>query len=619
MTTIPKDGAVQSQVLMKVYGDDAYPAWHRRPQPLDAARVRYPGFKPETVHLRAGEIRTEGALPLPSDIMLERDVAVTLRDGTVIYADVFRPVQPGTYPCVASFSPYGKQLGCQIFDDLPNRFGVAKDGLSGLEKFEGVDPALFVANGYVVLNPDNRGAYKSGGNLNWWGRQIAEDGYDVIEWAARQAWSNGKVGLAGNSWLCASQWFIAAERPPHLSAIAPWEGFSDIMREACLRGGIPRVPLTEFLTQTLAGENLLEDITRMTLAEQDDSPYWQDKAARLDRIEVPAYIVASYDNFAHARGTLEGFRRVASKDKWLRVHNTFEWPDFYDPQWSAELMAFFDHYMKGEDNSWQNTPRIRIAVLDPGSQDEVGRVVESWPPEGYPYQRLYLTAQGGLASELPAAKASLRYSVDGGRPASFRTVIDVEAELIGYMKLKLWVEADGADDMDLVIIVEKLDANGKPLPRSVGNGTVQPLQAFGFQRASRRRLDINRSNEAEPFLLMQGEERLAQGEVVPLEIGIWPTGLRIHAGEMLQVVVAPYHAHPLPFNMGSARISIPADRFTYRPGEQIEMRTLGGDVDKAPQWTRDQAVVDMPRNAGAHVLHMGGGFDSYLMLPLRTL
>jgi putative CocE/NonD family hydrolase len=355
----------------------------------------------------------------------------------------------------------------------------------------------------------------------------------------------------------------------------------------------------------------------MAMTEQDDTLYWQDKRARLERVEVPAYVVASYDHFLHTHGTLEGFRRIASRDKWLRMHNTHEWPDFYDPRWSVELMAFFDHYLKGEANGWPMTPRVRIAVLDPGREDEACREVDAWPPAGYEHERLYLTADGALSARAPAAEASIRYAADGGPPVSFRTRLETEAELIGYMKLKLWVEADGADDMDLVVVVEKLDTQGRPIARPDGTGQVKPLRAFGFQRASRRRLDPARSTESEPFLLMEGEERLAPGQVVPLEIAIWPTGLKLHAGETLQVMVAPFHAQPMALPFGSARISIPVEGFTYRPGAEVEMMTLGGNASTSPQWSRDQAVVDEPRNRGTHILHMGGRYDSHLLVPLR--
>jgi hypothetical protein len=187
------------------------------------------------------------------------------------------------------------------------------------------------------------------------------------------------------------------------------------------------------------------------------------------------------------------------------------------------------------------------------------------------------------------------------------------------MKLKLWVEADGAADMDLVVVVEKLDTQGRPMPRPDGAGEVKPLQAFGFQRASRRRLDPARSTESQPVLLLQGEERLAPGQVVPLDIAIWPTGLKLHAGETLQLMVAPFHARPMALPFGSAPISIRVEGFTYRPGAEVEMLTLGGDADSSPHWSRDQAVVDEPRNRGTHILHLGGRYDSHLLVPLRRL
>jgi predicted acyl esterase len=118
-------------------------------------------------------------------------------------------------------------------------------------------------------------------------------------------------------------------------------------------------------------------------------------------------------------------------------------------------------------------------------------------------------------------------------------------------------------------------------------------------------------------LLMQGEERLAPGQVVPLEITIWPTGQKLHAGDTLQVMVAPFRVQPMALPFGSARISIPVEGFTYSPSAKVEMMTLGGDASTSPQWSRDQAVVDEPRNAGTHILHMGGRYDSHLFVPLR--
>ena len=229
----------ETVIPTKTYSGKAFPVYYRKALPVTATRARYTGFHPGTSVLKAGTVRFDGAMPLPTDILMERDVPIKLRDGTTIYADVFRPAAAAKHPALLCISPYGKEVGGQHIDDVPGRVGVPKSATSGLERFEGADPAYWVSKGYAVINPDTRGAYSSEGNINYWGRQYAEDGYDIVEWIARQKWSNEKVGMSGNSWLAVSQWFIAAEQPPHLAAIAPWEGFSDHYREAGTRGGIP--------------------------------------------------------------------------------------------------------------------------------------------------------------------------------------------------------------------------------------------------------------------------------------------------------------------------------------------------------------------------------------------
>ena len=152
---------------IRIYGNDAYPVPHRRALPLDAVRGRVPSaFHPGRVTtLKKGTVRTPGALPLPCDIVLEQDVPLTMRDGTRIYTDVFRPVGGGRHPAIVAWSPYGKEVGGQRLDDIEKRAGIPKNVLSELEKFEGADPAFWVAQGYVVLNPDPRGAGHSQGNI----------------------------------------------------------------------------------------------------------------------------------------------------------------------------------------------------------------------------------------------------------------------------------------------------------------------------------------------------------------------------------------------------------------------------------------------------------------------
>lgn len=211
---------------------------------------------------RAGEteIFQSGSKPfgedtkaLKSDIQLEHDVEVVARDGARLYIDVYRPANSSEkIPAVLSWSPYGKKYSS--LDMLPMTIWhscVKRSDLSGLEKFEGLDPADWCPRGYAIVSVDARGAGNNDGFMGVMGSQESEDGYDVIEAVAKLPWCNGNVGMAGNSYLAISQWFIASQHPPSLKAIAPWEGLSDLYREQFCRGGCHVLVLVTTLTLTL--------------------------------------------------------------------------------------------------------------------------------------------------------------------------------------------------------------------------------------------------------------------------------------------------------------------------------------------------------------------------------
>jgi predicted acyl esterase len=549
----------------------------RRAAPIEVPEARYPGFKPSMMVLPKGFAQTEGALPLSCDILFERDVAVTLRDGTVIYTDIFRPVGGTNLPAIIAWSPYGKEGGLTLLDDFPFRAGVPKNAVSELQKWEGPDPAYWCSHGYAVVNPDARGAFSSNGDIHFWGAQEGRDGHDVVEWAAAQEWSNGKVGLSGNSWLAIVQWFIAAERPPHLAAIAPWEGLVDAYRNDLGRGGIPDFGFCERITLRMRGKNRVEDVPAMIQKYPLMNDYWEDKAAKLEKIDVPAYVVASWTNMIHTHGTLEGFRRISSKDKWLRVHNTQEWPDYYTLENVEDLRRFFDRYLKGIENDWEKTSRVRLSVLDPGGVDEVNRPENDFPLACTHYQMLYLDAsKERLSPDLVPHESSAHYKVDDGKGQALFTIrFNQDTELTGYMKLRLWVQANSADDMDLFAFVQKLDTNGNFVPALVLG--ARNFGATGRLRVSHRQLDPARSTPAEPYLTHRVEELLSSGQVVPVEIAIWPTGMLWHAGEQLCLIIAGYNLAPEPF-----------------PG--IEPPKL--------------------RNKGEHIIHTGGKYDSHLLVPV---
>lgn len=135
-----------------------------------------------------------------------------------------------------------------------------------------------------------------------------------------------RVSFAGNSYLSQTQWFVGAEKPPHLTCLAPWEGWSDLYSDTARRGGIPNPEFQQgMLDNCLPGLSRTEDVTAMAHKYPLWNAYWEDRRARCDKIDVPMYIVASWTNALHTRGTFRGWLESSSKEKWLRVHNTHEW------------------------------------------------------------------------------------------------------------------------------------------------------------------------------------------------------------------------------------------------------------------------------------------------------
>ena len=402
---------------------------------------------------------------------------------------------------------------------------------------------------------------------------------DMIEWIADRDWCNGKTGMTGNSWLAIAQWYAAAEQPPHLTALAPWEGLSDYYNDFLFVGGIP-TGVDEFFTQHFWGKGYIEDIPAMMEKYPFMNSYWEDKIPEFEKIHIPAYIVASWTNNLHTIGTFRGFRSISSPDKWLRVHNTHEWPDYYIPEHVEELRSFFDRFLKGIQNDWEKTPRVRLSILDPGGEDVINRPENEFPLARTQYLKLFLNAEtNSLSLEPPVNESLNRYTSDDGKGrASFTIKFIEDTELTGYMKAHLWVEAGRANDMDLYVTVEKLDKSGNFLPAYSFMGTEIPT-AYGQLRVSRREPDKIRATFFEPYHTHRKEQLLNPGEIVQVEIGLRLTGMVWHAGEQLRLVLTGHRLHE-------------------------------SSQDARPGAVRFESI-----NKGDHIIHTGGKYDSYLLVP----
>jgi predicted acyl esterase len=526
-------------------------------------------------------------------MIMERDVAVPMRDGVKIYIDVTRPEGKEKVPALVAWSAYGKHRPFQ-YGYFFKEGGVKREWYSKYTNFEAPDPLYWVPRGYAIINVDPRGTWQSEGDAIYWGHEEAKDGHDLIEWLGVQEWSNGKVGLSGVSYLAIMQWLIAATQPPHLAAINPWEGLSDMYREFAFHGGIPETFFTPIWQKSISySANRVEDLPAMMKEHPLFDGYWATKVADLSQINVPAFVVASWaDQGLHLRGTLQAFNKIASKEKWLLIHGRKKWENYHQPDSVEKQRAFFDRYLKGIDNDVSSWSKVRLEVRD---RYYVGksRNENEWPLARTKYKKLYLDARGGTLKTAPVkAQSQARYDAPGDEsrsPAAYREeraqfdyVFRETTELTGHMKLRLWVEADGADDMDLFVAVQKFDRHGKYVPFAAFSALEDGPVALGWLRASHRELDKARSTPQQPWLLHRKQMKLKLGVPVPVEIEIWPSGTRFAAGETLRVVVQ------------------------------------GSDLYKYARWI---VLARHPKtiNAGVHVIHTGGKYDSHLLIPVVPL
>jgi len=240
-------------------------------------------------------------------MIMEKDIPIKMRDGITLYVNVFRPEKKGKYPVVMSADIYGKDA---LSDDTFARFNanIGCIQVSLFTPFESPDPGFWVPNGYVVVKVALRGSSNSEGKISPMSSEEAKDYCEVIEWAGLQEWSNGNVGLNGVSYLAMVQWQVAALNPPHLKAIIPWEGVSDMYREWAFHGGIPETGFNNYwynIQKIRHPEKEIENIPQMQKEHPLLDEYWEDKIPDLSKIKVPMYVCASWSTQGlHNRGTI---------------------------------------------------------------------------------------------------------------------------------------------------------------------------------------------------------------------------------------------------------------------------------------------------------------------------
>ncbi len=496
---------------------------------------------------------------------IDWDVPIVMDDGLVLRADVFRPITEGRYPVIMTYGPYGKgvafQEGYKTSWEIMCREN--PDAVSGTTNqyanWEVVDPEKWVPDGFVCLRVDSRGAGRSPGYLCHNNDREQQDYHDCIEWAAVQTWSTGKVGLNGISYYGANQWRAAAMQPPHLAAICVWEGWHDNYRDGNRHGGIlcsfrknwqdmqvktvqhgvgergRKHPVTGELAcgpETLSEEELInnrENMAAQLLAHEWDGPYYRERSANLARVQVPLLSAANWGGHGlHLRGNLEGFVGAASTQKWLEAHGGSHWAPFYTDYGVNMQKKFFNYFLKGEQNGWDQEPRIRLQVRHPGEKF-VERHETEWPLARTQWTHFYLNPHDMSLSRTPVqASGSVTYEAMGEGVTFSTPPLTEPMELTGPSALKLFLSSSTVD-ADVFAVLRVFDPQGVEV---VFQGALDPHSpiSLGWLRASHRKLDAARSLPYRPFHSHDEKQALVPGQVVELDVEIWATCIVVPVG-----------------------------------------------------------------------------------------
>lgn len=394
---------------------------------------------------------------VPNTVKIDRDVPATMRDGTVLRADIYRPDHSDQCPVLVKRTPYNKS--------------------HPLIKMLSLDPVDAASHGYVVVLQDTRGRYASEGDFYPF-RHEAADGYDTIEWAASQAWSNGRVGMYGMSYMGVTQWLAAAAQPPHLVTIFPQLTASDYHDGWIYQSGAFLLGFSLYwVLMDLAGDELarlqadgaghpqqmaelldaldhirdryydlplkdcvafepgLADYFRDWVRHPHEDAYWQQWNIELQHhlIDVPTYHVGGWFDlflggtlrnyigmFRNGRtpGTRQAQRLLVGPWAHGALLSNLTGDMDYGVRAAPDLLGladiqlrWFDYWLKGEDNGILGEPPVTIFVMG----DNVWRSESEWPLARTRYTRYYFHSRGN--ANRPNGDGSLNTTAPSSEPA----------------------------------------------------------------------------------------------------------------------------------------------------------------------------------------------------------
>ena len=435
--------------------------------------------------------------PTVPNFISEKDVAVPMRDGVVLRADVLRPKGEGRFPTLVYRTPYGKEFALKDYTTFQHA----------------------VERGYAVVVQDVRGRYASAGEFVPYQNE-GRDGYDTIEWAAGQPWSNGAIGTFGLSYPGAVQWLAAVETPPHLKAMVPAMTFStpqnffyswglwdmswmewiwdNIAPDVRVKKNLPgprtyndAIAAWDSVSPKMLGTvplNQLEELRQIApyyydwLSHPADDPWWDwcELRNKYDRNHAAVLnLSAWYDDNYGPEGATTNFAGLlksrAEKDPqthlllgpWVHgVASTAkakagerEFSQAAAIDYDDVVLQWMDHFLRGQNNSVEKAKPVRYFVMG----DDQWRDADTWPP-------VAKSDTYYLHSSSDTSTASLSPDVPGDSGASSQLVSDPQHPVTNPYS------SSGAHDYrDLVKRKDVLTFDSAPVPRDTE--VTGPIQA----------------------------------------------------------------------------------------------------------------------------------------------
>jgi putative CocE/NonD family hydrolase len=505
------------------------------------------------------------AAPGPASAMTTMsDVTIPASDGVNLVGDVYQPADgKGRYPAVVDMEPYGR---------------------SG--------STAYVSDGYARINTDVRGSGKSGGALCLLCSREQQDVYDVVEWVARQPWSNGHVALYGYSYSAITSLLGAALQPPHLDAVVVGHPPTDPYRDVVWHNGLYD---QAFIAGWFAGQTATQAVglgaqpQYLDRAQQQfavetrlipyDGPVYQERSvlAKMGRIRVPVYTWSGFHDM-YSRGDLRFIDGVASKDKLLVIdasthHGTGQAgevgapygdgsaPGFSSAPPKGEDVAWLDRFLKGRRNGIENQPRVRF--LDLG--DRTWHAAPSWDAVTNHLSSLYLSGQksgtaplspndGTLASAVPTGRASYQdsyaysptagASVPSGKegPDAFAPYVPLDQSIDQPQGLTFTtpplgqaLRLAGPSELRFWAVTEASDMAWVGRLIDVAPNGSQSIITQGWLRASFRHVDPARSRDGSPYLTDDRDTPVGIGEDTEYRMDVWDTAHTLAPGHRLRL------------------------------------------------------------------------------------